>query len=973
MTRESETSVQGMPEARALRYVDLSRTTFATDASSLLPEETARRFRAVPIERRGDVTLVAVSSPANPITMEALREGAGCDVTTVVASPDQVTTAIAYLYGGGSARSSRRRGQHAAGEGPDGPAFEAVRFATSEALLASPVFDSQSLDGESPTGAVTLEESLRSVLVPPDADRHLPPVPEPPVEVDDAVATPPTSTPPTNGSSTSTPPTNGSSTNGSSAVAPPANGTSANGSSANGAHTGSTGKKASATGTESKAASTNGTSPTASAKSAEASAAAPADEAPGDASQAAPTVAGEPAPHGDGRAAGVSTGKLSGSDLAPMEDPNASAAGTGQRDEKSKRTRPPHGDAHVQRNGSASDTHVVPAPPAGEAPDQPAPHQVEETPVPASRDPGAPPPPPPGFGTVETDPATEAASVHWPPLARVLVRAGKVSFDQMVQALRAHKEAGEPLARYLFSQKLATEDDLVEAMAEEVGLEFVDLTAYPVDPNVAALIPESVARRHMVLPLRLEDGVPVVAMANPTDVFAMDDLRSIMGRNFTPVVATRSQIDLHLRQLQESSGGDVQEAAQSAAGAAVPAGGGFELESLQSVVEDAPIVRYVNLLILQALNERASDIHIEPTPKRLRIRFRIDGVMHDASSASPAIHQAVISRLKVLGEMDITEHRVPQEGRVSVSVGERQIDLRLAILPSQYGETCVMRLLDKSASIRRLSELGFFPDTLERYANAYNHPYGVILVTGPTGAGKTTTLYATLQEVMSSEKSVVTVEDPVEYQIDGITQVQINAKVGLHFSTALRSILRADPDIILVGEIRDIETASIAMEAALSGHLVLSTLHTNTAAGTPLRLTEMGIEPFLVTSAVGGVLTQRLARILCEKCKTPYSASLTDFYAAGYREVDLEGLDVSTLYRAAGCRTCSHTGYHGRMLLAEVMPISEEIERMIIEQQSIVAIERQAVEQGMRTLRQDGLRKALAGFTTLEEVLRVVV
>jgi len=400
---------------------------------------------------------------------------------------------------------------------------------------------------------------------------------------------------------------------------------------------------------------------------------------------------------------------------------------------------------------------------------------------------------------------------------------------------------------------------------------------------------------------------------------------------------------------------------------------GFELESLQAVVEDAPIVRYVNLLILQALNERASDIHIEPTPKRLRIRFRIDGVMHDATSASASIHSAVVSRLKVLGEMDITEHRVPQEGRVSLSVSDRQIDLRLATLPSMFGETCVMRLLDKSASIRTLPELGFFSDTLERYARGYKHPYGVILVTGPTGAGKTTTLYATLQEVVTKEKSVVTVEDPVEYQIDGITQVQINKKAGLHFSTALKSILRADPDVVLIGEIRDSDTATIAMEAALSGHLVLSTLHTNSAAATPLRLTEMGIEPFLVTSALSCVLTQRLARILCAQCKEPYDASEKDFFSAGYRDTDIEDLDTSVLYRAVGCRSCSHTGYFGRAVLAEVMTMTEEINRMIIEQESIVNIERAAVEQGMRSLRRDGLLKALSGETTLEEVLRVVV
>ncbi|MHB1584959.1 MAG: GspE/PulE family protein, partial [Acidimicrobiales bacterium] len=578
-------------------------------------------------------------------------------------------------------------------------------------------------------------------------------------------------------------------------------------------------------------------------------------------------------------------------------------------------------------------------------------------------------PSPPANGAV--DPVLAATIAAGPPLAKVLVDAGRVTPEAMGQALRMHRQTGDSLARYLFEQNLASEDDLVWAMAKEVGLEFVDFNTEHIDPSVSGLIPESVAKHHMVVPLRMDGGVPVIAMANPTDVFAMDDLRTIMGRNFTPVVATRSQIARHLRQAY-NDGVDVAEVAQDAAAGAGP-GNAFELESLQAVVEDAPIVRYVNLLILQALNERASDIHIEPTPRKLRIRFRIDGVMHDATSASPSIQAAVVSRLKVLGEMDITEHRIPQEGRVSLSVSDRQIDLRLATLPSLYGETVVMRLLDKSASIRSLPDLGFLPDTLDRYATAYRHPYGVILVTGPTGAGKTTTLYATLAEVMTSDKSVVTVEDPVEYQIDGVTQVQINPKAGLFFSTALKSILRADPDIVLIGEVRDSDTATIAMEAALSGHLVLTTLHTNTASATPLRLTEMGIEPFLVTSAVGSVLTQRLARVLCAQCKEPFEASEKDFLAAGYREEDLEVVDTSVLYRAMGCRNCSHTGYYGRMVLAEVMNMTEEITRMIIEQESIVNIERMACSQGMRTLRQDGLLKAVSGKTTLEEVLRVVV
>ena len=562
------------------------------------------------------------------------------------------------------------------------------------------------------------------------------------------------------------------------------------------------------------------------------------------------------------------------------------------------------------------------------------------------------------------------ASIDGPPLARLLVEAGRVSLEAMQAALVAQQQTGEAQARYLFTNKIATEDDLVWAMAREVGLEFVDLNQVNIDRAATALIPEATAVRHSVLPIGFEGGMPVVAMANPTDVFAMDDLRSIMGRNFKPVVATRSQIETFLRIARDSSkevGALAQEAADSSGGPDV------ELQHLQAVVEDAPIVRYVNLLILQALNERASDIHIEPTPNALRIRFRIDGVMHDTSSASPTIASAVVSRLKVLGEMDIAEHRIAQEGRVSVSMSDRQIDLRLATLPSVYGETVVMRLLDKSRSLRTLPELGFSPDTLDRYSKAYNQPYGVIVVTGPTGAGKTTTLYATLAEILTPEKSVVTVEDPVEYQIDGVTQVQLNPKAGLLFSTALRSILRADPDIVLIGEVRDPDTAKIAMEAALSGHLVLTTLHTNTAAATPLRLTEMGVEPFLVTSAVGSVLTQRLARVLCSVCKEAYDASEKEFYAAGYPDADLEGVDISTLYRAVGCRTCAHTGYLSRVDLAEVMNVSEEIERMIIHQASIAEVERMACEQGMRTLRQDGLLKAIRGITTLEEVLRVVV
>jgi type IV pilus assembly protein PilB len=999
MSGDAEAAAPAPAEHDGLRHVDLTRTVFGPGAASLLPEETARRYRVVPIERTRDATVVAVAHPTDLEAVEGVRRVVRGDVVVVAAPLDQVDAAISRLYGLGPLRTSRGRGQHAAQggaesavESADDP-FQRPPFASADALLAQaissvPPIAHEDVPERTPT---SLEEALRDVLAPPEVDHRSPPLPSPPQFARDEGPQMPS---PVDGAGDGALP-------GARAGTPPSASPGATNGSAPSSALPASEPPASALPasalpvSEPSASALPASAPPVSEPSASAPAPAPVtdrpqgadnghagaspDLAPNGHAPAGPAPAGPapagPAPAGPAPAGPASAGPAptpaipasrGGSVPPPTVDDGRAPAPEVTADEV------PASEGAASANGTAGVLHEAAAP--GVAPDPPAVLPTASPAAPAAAPPAALPAPPPGYGQVPAVPPPVAgADLHWPPLARVLVTLGRVSYDDMVGALRAHRETGESLARYLYNQQLATEDDLVQAMAEEVGLEFIDLAGFPVDPGAASLIPDAVARRHTVLPIRVEHGVPVVAMANPTDVFAMDDLRSIMGRNFTPVVATRSQILAHLRTLQETDS-DVEEAAQSAAGTMGPgAGGGFELESLQSVVEDAPIVRYVNLLILQALNERASDIHIEPTPRRLRIRFRIDGVMHDASSASPAIHQPVVSRLKVLGEMDITEHRIPQEGRVSVSVGDRQIDLRLAMIPSLYGETCVMRLLDKSASIRRLPDLGFLPDTLERYAQTYNHPYGVILVTGPTGAGKTTTLYATLHEVMSKEKSVVTVEDPVEYQIDGITQVQINPKAGLQFSTALRSILRADPDIVLVGEIRDIDTATIAMEAALSGHLVLTTLHTNTAAATPLRLTEMGIEPFLVTSAVGGVLTQRLARVLCDRCRTPYDASLTDFYAAGYREVDLEGLDTSTLYRANGCRSCSHTGYHGRMVLAEVMQVTEEIERMIIEQQSIVAMERQAVEQGMRTLRQDGLLKAISGMTTLEEVLRVVV
>jgi type IV pilus assembly protein PilB len=438
------------------------------------------------------------------------------------------------------------------------------------------------------------------------------------------------------------------------------------------------------------------------------------------------------------------------------------------------------------------------------------------------------------------------------------------------------------------------------------------------------------------------------------------------------VVATRSQINTYIDRAYHQ-GGDATEVAQSAAS-------DFDdtfdedLGNLQAVVDDAPIVRYVNLLVLQALNERASDIHVEPTGENLRIRYRIDGVLHDISTAPRAIAAAVTTRLKVMSDMNIAEHRLPQDGRISLTVGSRSIDLRIATLPTIYGEKVVMRVLDKSNIVLGFEDLGFDDDLLAIYRSIYTKPYGTILVTGPTGSGKTTTLYATLSALNAPEKNIITVEDPVELRLKGINQVQLNIKAGLNFAAALKSILRSDPDIVLVGEIRDKETAMISIEAALTGHLVLATLHTNDSASTPMRLVEMGMEPFLVTSALTAALAQRLARRLCVHCREAYEPTEAEIVAVpgGHPRSSSPTTPNPVLYRAIGCSACSTTGYLGRKALLELLVVNEAVEHLIIEGGTADDIHRLAVEQGMVTLRQSGLRKALEGETTLEEVLRVV-
>ena len=552
-------------------------------------------------------------------------------------------------------------------------------------------------------------------------------------------------------------------------------------------------------------------------------------------------------------------------------------------------------------------------------------------------------------------------------LGDVLLDQGLVSVDDLERARAEQGRSGASLGRVLLELDLCSEAGLMAALATQLGLEFVELADRQVDTLAAASLPATLCRRYGVLPIAYhEDGRLVVAMSDPANVLALDDIRTSTERDVLPVVASRPDIHAAIERYARS-GESVLDVIDQLDGDDI----GDDLDGLTEVLDDAPIVKFVNALIAQAVHDRASDIHIEPQEHDLRVRYRVDGVLHEVTTQSRKIHAGVISRLKIMAELDIAERRIPQDGRISLKTGGKHIDLRVSTLPTVAGEKVVMRILDKSSVLMQLSDLGFLDDNYERFQRSFTKPYGMILVTGPTGSGKSTTLYATLNIISSPEVNCVTVEDPVEYRLPGISQVQIHPKGGLTFPSALRSILRQDPDVILVGEMRDHETAQIGMEAALTGHLVLSTLHTNDAPSAVTRLTEMQVDPFLVASAVDCVLAQRLARLLCSRCKEPYRATEAELHAAGLALEDTQGLPP--LYRAVGCGHCAGTGYRGRLAVHEVMIVTEEIERLIVERASTDDISKFARAQGMRTLRQDGLAKVVQGLTTLEEIARVVV
>jgi type IV pilus assembly protein PilB len=533
------------------------------------------------------------------------------------------------------------------------------------------------------------------------------------------------------------------------------------------------------------------------------------------------------------------------------------------------------------------------------------------------------------------------------------------------RATREAEQTGRSIRAVLINDNIVTEDQLTEASAEANGFTFVDLVGYPIDPNAVNTIPLPLVLRHRVLGLTVDEHEIVVGITDPDDIMALDDVRAATGLQVRPVVVARSELRKIIERLrrEESDLGDLAASLRSSEQTAV--------SNLAQVDEDAPIVRYVNSLLEQAIQNRASDLHLEPTEHDLRMRYRIDGVLHEIDRVPRDVQGALVSRLKIMSNVDITEKRVPQNGRITVQLGQRKVDLRLATLPTVWGEKVVLRVLDTGGMDLQLRKLGFTDQNYWRFSTSFKKPHGMVLVTGPTGSGKSTTLYATLTEISEPTVNIITVEDPVEYRLPGINQVQVDAKAGMTFAAVLPAILRSDPDVVLIGEIRDRVTAQLAVEASLTGHLVLSTLHTNDAPSAVTRLIEMGIEPFLVGSSLDGVLAQRLCRRLCDWCKEQYEPTEQELMAARWPEHVVN--HPRSLWKPVGCRTCSNTGYRGRLALHEVMPVTESIERLAVQRASANDIHRVALAEGMHDLRVDGLYKAAEGHTSVQEIIRVAI
>lgn len=555
-------------------------------------------------------------------------------------------------------------------------------------------------------------------------------------------------------------------------------------------------------------------------------------------------------------------------------------------------------------------------------------------------------------------------------LGEVLKESNLITKEQLQEALRVQKQTGGRLGQVLVNLGYVTEQDILNVLEFQLGIEQVDLKEREISPDVQELVPEALVRRYQLLPVARDGNVLKIAMADPLNVIAIDDVRMATGLEVQPLVASETDINQLIddlygpRELVDNNFDFARTGAETAA-----AGETFNLDEFsQELADEAPVVRLVNSILNQAVQKKASDIHIEPQEEKVRVRLRIDGLLRKLMELPKQVHPFLVARIKIMAQMDIAEKRLPQDGRVQVRVPNREIDLRISTLPTIFGEKVVLRILDKSQVLLSLGKLGFLPDQQKRFEGIIRSSHGMILVTGPTGSGKTTTLYATLNEINTPDKNIITIEDPVEYVLKDINQIQVNAKSGLTFATGLRSILRQDPDVIMVGEIRDRETAEIAVRAATTGHLVLSTLHTNDAVGTVTRLIDMGIEPYLVASSVVGIVAQRLVRRICPRCRTAYRLDRDDPACAF---MGLDAAEPVQLYKGKGCRYCDHTGFKGRLAIQEVLPITKALRDLINNGDSGYGLHDTAKAQGMATLKEDGIEKARQGLTTIHEVMRV--
>src|SRR5438309_1562697 len=559
-------------------------------------------------------------------------------------------------------------------------------------------------------------------------------------------------------------------------------------------------------------------------------------------------------------------------------------------------------------------------------------------------------------------------------IADVLIEEGLLLPNQLEEAIGIQKSEGGRLLKILTERQFVTDQDMVFSMGRCLNTPPVNLSRLRVPEEVMSLVPRDMAKANKLVPIARLDGKLFVAMADPTNVLAVDDLKRRVQLEIVPMIATERAVTDALSGVHGT--GNMTEVMKQVSEQAVQAADSVEvhgakreeidLDRLAHDSEDAPVIKIVNLILAQAVKEKASDIHIEPFHNTLKLRYRVDGELMPAESPPKALQLAITSRVKILAGLDIAERRLPQDGRFRIRVLGKEIDLRISVLPTAHGEKVVMRLLDKASLSGSIEQMGMDSDTLSKFKKAIDAPHGMILVTGPTGSGKTTTLYSVLHELNSPEYNIVTVEDPIEYELAGINQVAVRGDIGLDFASALRSILRQDPDIVMVGEIRDNETADIAVKAALTGHQVLSTLHTNDAAGAITRLDDMGIEPFLISSSILMACAQRLVRRICTNCREEFVPEPEIFQQLG-----MEAPEGAVFYHGSGCDRCKNRGYLGRVALIEALPVSETIRRLIIKRASSAVVKNQAISEGMRTLRMVGIDKALEGVTTLEEIWRV--